>query len=830
MYKHMWHVNIDNKALEGSKSNLLANLHGPCRVCLTHDQMVFVHANNNGGSDFSKGSLVELSMARIRAYGHKEGAFFIEPGRMCGIENGKLWMDLNDEVMAYQMHHTIRNVILAPRQDEPHDYRGRSYSSGSNSGRTRSLRTHHNNPPPSQIGWGKGVSVSNNRNRCDSLPISQMQGTNDPRFRTGSEGEHTMKKPPRFDTIRSRNCSTLRGRSRLAPSKRSSHVYQQFYLGLSHGASLSGSCNGSSSASSAEHLNIGCSPSEFIPSLHVMNNNSVQTPTLSGDEYVSVAGSRQESPLLDCETTKARANDVDYCLFSNGVLEHNSRFCTKCFARFPYITELAPPPPSENPPHIPNTLYDAHEYVNFSAHSRAQSADESYNWESLLSSSPHHPSCSPTAKQPIAMKKNNPSSTATSVYQNVLTSVPPTSATEKCSSRTGKYPHQKTSTNSQKGSNWIFTKVAMIAGVTTDFRKKNNLTDIDASSTTAPSTNSDDTSLLKPDTSSYYVPMRPFTPKQSTPQDICNRRRSIPDGSNNASTSSSYRSLPFHEISPPTPFQELSNSGYSLCSECQSQLQCCKNFSNEDISTVIPNDTEAYDNCLTLTNDNVCGKFLQSSPNVNLTTAATISNISTKTSVTESLSKSHSTHSFHEENFQNKNGVISINGSPSGLGFTGIEEKGYLKMKSTNGQSTRKNMAATFAVPAPDNDTNRIPSASLQYPHHKKGATLCTAEFPLDRTKKSPRNSRLKTMGSRQLNSFNLTKRSQSCRHANKSLNGKMGDLSNSTTHAVDFPKTPPLSPGGEYVHIDFKKAQEQKNSPYIAISDGEIESTQTSY
>uniref|UniRef100_H2Y5G4 Insulin receptor substrate 1 n=1 Tax=Ciona savignyi TaxID=51511 RepID=H2Y5G4_CIOSA len=148
MFKYMWQVVLENKELETSNSNL--SLHGPHRICLTHDSMVFIASHDRTGT-----TPTEILITNIRVCGHKENTFFIEPGRASGIGNGKLWMDVGDEAMAAQMHTTMLNVMYALRQEEANNsYRGRSNSSGSNSGRTRNTRS-HNNPPPSQIGMGK---------------------------------------------------------------------------------------------------------------------------------------------------------------------------------------------------------------------------------------------------------------------------------------------------------------------------------------------------------------------------------------------------------------------------------------------------------------------------------------------------------------------------------------------------------------------------------------------------------------------------------------------------------------------------------------------------
>ena len=107
----MWHVTVENKDMVGGKTSPVTSLHGAHRVCLTHDQMVFVPATNTGSRDYSRGETIEIPITKIRVCGHKEGMFFIQPGRSSGIGHGNLWLDLGDEVMAANMHQTILKVM-----------------------------------------------------------------------------------------------------------------------------------------------------------------------------------------------------------------------------------------------------------------------------------------------------------------------------------------------------------------------------------------------------------------------------------------------------------------------------------------------------------------------------------------------------------------------------------------------------------------------------------------------------------------------------------------------------------------------------------------------
>nr|XP_002128395.1 insulin receptor substrate 1-like [Ciona intestinalis] len=335
MFKYIWQVVLENKELEMSSSNL--SLHGQHRICLTHDSMVFVACN-----DRCNNTPAEILITNIRLCGHKENMFFIEPGRASGIGNGKLWMDVGDDAMAAQMHTTILNVMYALRQEEAScSYRGRSNSSGSNSSRTRTTRTHHN-PPPSQIGMGKISSAK--RNRCDSLPASHVVGLQDSRLRTGSEGENTMKRPLRYNSMRLTYGSTSPGmRNRLTPTyKRMS----QHHVSHSHTSSLPGSCNSSSTASSTEHINHDFSSGYMSSSITCSAHTSEPT---SADEYGS--NSPTQTYIRKQQSSRSIADTQTAC---TPPIQEDGGYCPTCSHTFHPRHGTAPPPLTLNPPLTPS--------------------------------------------------------------------------------------------------------------------------------------------------------------------------------------------------------------------------------------------------------------------------------------------------------------------------------------------------------------------------------------------------------------------------------------------------------------------------------------------
>ena len=609
----MWHVTVENKELVGGKNSSMTSLQGAHRVCLTHDQMVFVPATNTGGTDYTRGGPIEIPITKIRVCGHKEGMFFIQPGRSSGIGHGNLWLDLGDEVMAGSMHQTILKVMYALNQEEANGYRGRSYSSGSNAGRTRSIRSHHNNPPPSQIGMGK---VSNNRLRCDSLPVTNLGAANDPRLRTGSEGEHTMKKPPRICNIRSGSGSSspgMRNRKLIhhAGSKRNTfgHYQQTSHphnVSHAHSASLSGSCNGSSPTSSMECLSISSTttdPSTLNSSgYYCASSRPTSTlSTLASDCTLTSNFASKETMLSD--STDIQDNQ-SFPLYEVTTGSYERHYCTQCFAHIPYFdtrnetvypfftSELAPSPPDTEPPHPIFTASSSStpDYVNIAVHSRAQSADENMSTDTAFSSLSASPQGSVGLySSQIFGPKTNSEILSSKIHAGASSESPTDEYTNmESSNKGGKYPHQKMPGVFQKQSSSVLARLASITGVTSESRKKiTNYTEIDYTPMTPTATTSSKTA---PTTTKDYVPMRSFIAKHSTPQDIRYRRRSIPDAFHRQSTGSSQRSSPPYDFSPGDKFYELGSPTQSLCLDCQRRLQSQKTTKGDDMqyTEVIP--------------------------------------------------------------------------------------------------------------------------------------------------------------------------------------------------------------------------------------------------
>ncbi|KAB0401001.1 hypothetical protein E2I00_013477 [Balaenoptera physalus] len=114
-FKEVWQVILKPKGLGQTK-----NLIGIYRLCLTSKTISFVKLN-------SEAAAVVLQLMNIRRCGHSENFFFIEVGRSAVTGPGEFWMQVDDSVVAQNMHETILEAMRA-MSDE---FRPRSKSQSS---------------------------------------------------------------------------------------------------------------------------------------------------------------------------------------------------------------------------------------------------------------------------------------------------------------------------------------------------------------------------------------------------------------------------------------------------------------------------------------------------------------------------------------------------------------------------------------------------------------------------------------------------------------------------------------------------------------------------
>ncbi|KAJ8416773.1 hypothetical protein AAFF_G00326510 [Aldrovandia affinis] len=185
VFKEVWQVNVKPKGLGQTK-----NLTGVYRLCLSTKTIHLVKLN-------SETPCVNVQLMNIRRCGHSESFFFIEVGRSSSIGPGEIWMQVDDSVVAQNMHETILETMKALKAFAEFRPRSKSQSSGSNPMAFITTRRHLGNLPPSQTGLQR-------RSRTESVvgtpPASKSSGVSGYRFRTSSEGEGTMNRPFRSVT------------------------------------------------------------------------------------------------------------------------------------------------------------------------------------------------------------------------------------------------------------------------------------------------------------------------------------------------------------------------------------------------------------------------------------------------------------------------------------------------------------------------------------------------------------------------------------------------------------------------------------------------------
>ncbi|KAI1898802.1 hypothetical protein AGOR_G00076110 [Albula goreensis] len=179
-FKEVWQVKVWPKGLGQAK-----NLVGIYRLCLTEKTVNFVKLNSDAAA-------VVLQLMNVRRCGHSENFFFVEVGRSAVTGPGEFWMQVEDSVVAQNMHETLLEAMKALSEE----FRQRSKSqsaSAAGGGATASnpisvpSRRHHPNPPPSQVGFTRRPRTETpggpSSNNTSPTPRHSF-----PRARTASDG------------------------------------------------------------------------------------------------------------------------------------------------------------------------------------------------------------------------------------------------------------------------------------------------------------------------------------------------------------------------------------------------------------------------------------------------------------------------------------------------------------------------------------------------------------------------------------------------------------------------------------------------------------------
>uniref|UniRef100_A0ABM5EJP4 Insulin receptor substrate 1-like isoform X2 n=1 Tax=Pogona vitticeps TaxID=103695 RepID=A0ABM5EJP4_9SAUR len=104
-FKEVWQVSLRPRGLGHSR-----NLAGTYLLCLAEKTISFVKLN-------SAVVAVVLQLLNVRRCGHSENYFFMEVGRSAVTGPGELWMQVEDLVVAQNMHETILEAMRALSED-----------------------------------------------------------------------------------------------------------------------------------------------------------------------------------------------------------------------------------------------------------------------------------------------------------------------------------------------------------------------------------------------------------------------------------------------------------------------------------------------------------------------------------------------------------------------------------------------------------------------------------------------------------------------------------------------------------------------------------------
>nr|XP_061801211.1 insulin receptor substrate 1-B-like [Nerophis lumbriciformis] len=178
-FKEVWQVKVWPKGLGHAR-----NLVGIYRLCLTDKTVNFVKLNSDVAA-------VVLQLMNVRRCGHSENFFFIEVGRSAITGPGEFWMQVDDSVVAQNMHETLLEAMKA--LSEEFRQRSKSQSVGTSCGGgtvsnpiSVPSRRHHPNLPPSQVGFTRRARTETPGGSSTSTSPTSRHGF--PRARTASIG------------------------------------------------------------------------------------------------------------------------------------------------------------------------------------------------------------------------------------------------------------------------------------------------------------------------------------------------------------------------------------------------------------------------------------------------------------------------------------------------------------------------------------------------------------------------------------------------------------------------------------------------------------------
>ncbi|XP_067409979.1 insulin receptor substrate 1-like [Emydura macquarii macquarii] len=159
-FREVWQVSLRPKGLGQAK-----NLVGVYRLCLAESTVELVRLR-------ASAACLVVQLLSVRRCGHSENYFFLEVGRSAATGPGELWMQVEDLVVAQNIHETILEAMKA--LSEEGRLRGRSQSLASAPITVPARRRPAATPPPGQVGSGRRMGADGPPG--DHTPASSDEG------------------------------------------------------------------------------------------------------------------------------------------------------------------------------------------------------------------------------------------------------------------------------------------------------------------------------------------------------------------------------------------------------------------------------------------------------------------------------------------------------------------------------------------------------------------------------------------------------------------------------------------------------------------------------
>jgi len=118
LFEHIWPVSVKAKEL-GNEKKLITP--GQYRLCLTNNTLSLIRLNEETGTT--------IPIDYVKRVGHSQHFVFLELGRSAITGPGSLWLQVEDAVIAQNIHSAVLNAMKLNQPDSQHQFRGRSHTS-----------------------------------------------------------------------------------------------------------------------------------------------------------------------------------------------------------------------------------------------------------------------------------------------------------------------------------------------------------------------------------------------------------------------------------------------------------------------------------------------------------------------------------------------------------------------------------------------------------------------------------------------------------------------------------------------------------------------------